>query len=337
MKKSILISALALVFTFNLALAQQDSAPVYGNWEGKFIVDNWKDKPIKAQVVGESETAYKVFVFVDDQKVELKGETKSGLTTIDGFVDLGRDQGGTYIVCGMIANGVWKGYFQNAKMDAGFEMKRVEDKSPTLGRKAPEGAVVLVADENASQQEREKVFQDNWQIPTRWTADGDGSIHMQGGNIVAKKEFGDAEIHVEFKTPYMPSSSGQGRGNSGFYVMGRYEIQVLDSFADKPADNLCGGIYQFGTPIAYASFPPNTWQTYDIIFHAPKFDSDGKKVKNAEITMKHNGILVHDNLSLPRCTPGGISGKEAPVGPILIQDHNDMPRFKNVWIKPLGN
>ena len=256
---------------------------------------------------------------------------------MDGFVNLGREQGGTYVVCGIITKGVWKGFIQNNQMDAGFEMKRVEDKSPTLGLKAPEGAVVLMADDTASQSEREKIFQDNWTIPQRWVADSDGSIHMQGGSIVCKKEFGDAEIHFEFKTPYMPSGRGQGRGNSGFYVMGRYEIQVLDSFGDKPEDNLCGGIYQFGTPLAPACFPPNTWQTYDIVFHAPKFDSDGKKVKNAVITVKHNGILVHDNLSLPRCTPGGVSGKEAPVGPFLLQDHNDIPRFKNVWVKPLAN
>ena len=165
---------------------------------------------------------------------------------------------------------------------------------------------------------------------------GDGSVGMQSSSIWTKEEFGSALYHVEFMTPYMPNDRGQGRGNSGVYVEGRYEIQVLDSFTDEPRDNQCGGIYQQAVPLCNPCLPPGEWQTYDLEFKAPKFDANGKKVENARLTAKLNGTVIHDNLELRHPTPGGLSGKEAPAGNLLFQDHGNNVRYKNVWIKPMN-
>ncbi|MCP4450159.1 MAG: DUF1080 domain-containing protein, partial [Planctomycetes bacterium] len=96
-----------------------------------------------------------------------------------------------------------------------------------------------------------------------------------------------------------------------------------------------GGIYSQSTPSVNASFPPETWQTYDITFLAPKFDASGKKTKNARITVKLNGVVIHDDVELTAHTPGGVSGKEAPKGPLFLQNHGDAVKFQNIWIQPI--
>ncbi|MBD3265642.1 DUF1080 domain-containing protein [bacterium] len=308
---------------------------VQGDWEGQFFTDAWKSKSLSAQIVGESNDSYRIELQIDGQEFITYAHDQKKVTTASEVVNLGKKLGGEYIFSGFIHKRKFVGSFKNQVSEISFEMDRVMHKSPTLGLKPPVGATVLLGDKDMPQGERQELFLEKWHVPYHWVADKDGSIHRSGGSIHTKEEFGSAQIHVEFKCPYMPNDRGQGRGNSGVYVMGRYEVQVLDSFADEPKDNLCGGIYKFGVPEQYASYPPGTWQTYDITIHAPEFDRNGKKVKHAMITVKHNGKLIHDNLELSKPTPGGISGKDAPKGPLWLQDHSDPVRYKNVWIKPL--
>ncbi len=145
--------------------------------------------------------------------------------------------------------------------------------------------------------------------------------------------FEDHTLHIEFRTPFQPEDSGQQRGNSGVYVQGRYEVQVLDSFGLRGEDNECGGIYQVARPSINMCYPPLSWQTYDIEFTAAKYEAEtSKKISNARITIKHNGVVIHDNLELPRATPGK-DQESNTAGPLFLQDHGNPVVYRNIWIK----
>jgi hypothetical protein len=161
------------------------------------------------------------------------------------------------------------------------------------------------------------------------TEDG---LLMQGAT--SHQKLMDHQLHLEFCLPYMPEARGQGRGNSGLYVCGRYEIQMLDSFGLDGKSNECGGLYKASEPLVNMCLPPLSWQTYDVDFTAPKFDADGRKVANARITVKHNGVVIHDNVELPGPTPGGKGGAESEPGPVFLQDHGNPVRYRNIWAVP---
>ena len=199
---------------------------------------------------------------------------------------------------------------------------RVERTSPTLGQKPPAGAVVIC--DGSGPVDETKTFDKG----ARFTADG---LLMEGATVT--QPFGDATWHIEFRTPYQSDRSGQGRGNSGVYVNGGYEVQVLDSFGLEGRDNECGGIYGNGPPAVNMCLPPLTWQTYDIDFTAPRF-ADGKKATNARITVRHNGVVIHDDRELPRMTAGHQAQQETPTGKLHLQDHNEPVRFRNIWVLP---
>ena len=138
-------------------------------------------------------------------------------------------------------------------------------------------------------------------------------------------------LHAEFRTPYMPYAKGQARGNSGFYLQKRYEVQVLDSFGLELQNNDCASLYKFKAPDLNMSFPPLRWQTYDIDFTAPKFDADGQRTAKGRITVRHNGIVVHNQLELEKKTGGGSVEGPNPL-PILFQNHGNAVHFRNVWL-----
>ncbi|HVV00935.1 MAG TPA: DUF1080 domain-containing protein [Verrucomicrobiae bacterium] len=175
--------------------------------------------------------------------------------------------------------------------------------------------------------------------PAKWKIEN-GYAEVNGtGNIATKKEFGDCQIHLEWATPTTIKGEGQGRGNSGVYLQGRYEIQILDSYTNKTYFNgQAGAVYKQHPPLVNASRPPGEWQTYDIIFHAPRFSADGKVEKRATVTVLHNGVLVQDNAE--------IEGMTSPAGPpkyephplkqsLVLQDHHNPDRFRNIWIREL--
>lgn len=196
------------------------------------------------------------------------------------------------------------------------EMKKQERKSPTLGKKAPAGAVVLFDGTNLDSLESAKMVEGNLLAST---------------NCYSKKKFGDHELHIEFRTPFMPEARGQGRGNSGVYIQSRYELQVLDSFGLEGANNECGGIYSISEPKLNMCFPPLAWQTYDIEFKAAKFDANGKKTQNARATIRHNGVVIHDNLELTHGTPGRFEEGAGPEA-LFLQDHGNPVAFRNIWV-----
>jgi hypothetical protein len=149
--------------------------------------------------------------------------------------------------------------------------------------------------------------------------------------VVSKPKFGDHTLHMEFILPFMPDARGQGRANSGLYLQNRYELQILDSFGLKGENNECGGIYTKAKPSVNMCYPPLQWQTYDIEFTAAKFDGEGKKTANARTTIKHNGVVIHDNFEIDGKCPGGQNETKDP-GPIQLQNHGNPVFFRNIWV-----
>lgn len=168
--------------------------------------------------------------------------------------------------------------------------------------------------------------------PADWPIE-DGVLTVGRGNIMTAKPFGDFELHLEFNIPYMPRARGQARGNSGVYLGGIYELQVLDSYGLKLQNNDCGAIYHQVTPSVNACKPPLQWQSYDITFHKARVEN-GKVVKKARVTVIHNGITTIDDAEISPC-PAGADNKEGELGPLLLQDHGNPVQYRNIWIKPL--
>ncbi|HEX9001158.1 MAG TPA: DUF1080 domain-containing protein [Blastocatellia bacterium] len=170
----------------------------------------------------------------------------------------------------------------------------------------------------------------------------DGYIQVQPrtGDIVTKEQWGDCQLHIEWATPAEVKGDSQGRGNSGVFLMGRYEVQVLDSYQNPTYfHGQAGSVYKQHAPLVNVSRKPGEWQTYDIIFSAPVFDEIGNVSKRARVTVLHNGVLVQNNVEIygetwhdrsPAYIPHG------PTGPIKLQDHGNPMRFRNIWIRPLN-
>lgn len=198
------------------------------------------------------------------------------------------------------------------------KLDKIVRKSPTLGAKPPEGAIVLFDGTSADAFDPGKMSEDKLLV----------------AGAKSKQKFGDHKIHVEFLLPYQPDARGQARGNSGLYLQGRYEVQMLDSFGLKGENNECGGIYTVKAPDLNMCLPPLTWQTYDVDFTAAKYDADGKLIAKPRITVEHNGVVVHKDVELP----GDQSTRAAPIppgpekGPVYLQDHGNPVRYRNIWV-----
>src|SRR5882762_8265893 len=184
--------------------------------------------------------------------------------------------------CRLGRGGFWGGGTRGGER---FSLMKVERKSQTLGAKAPVGAIVLFDGEKSDELSDVKV----------------GGHKMLFAGAKSKRAFADFKLHAEFLVPFMPSGKMESRGNSGIYIQDRYEIQILDSFGQKPAANECGGVYRQIAPTMNMSFPPLVWQTFDIDFTSARWEGD-KKIKNAVVSVRHNGVLVHDRVEIKNKT-----------------------------------
>jgi hypothetical protein len=318
--------------------------PVMGNWEGE-----WKQEggdnggKVAAKIIAQGGDRYEGIYTTEilgssrTIKIPLIAKKTGDKVELTGKFDLGADLGGEYKVSAVIEGDEYAGVSESESASSKTRMKRVHKQSPTLGEKPPAGAVVLFDGTNL----------DQWRLrngdPAPWSI-VDGAMKVafkkEGGKIlkgdlVSKPTFTDAKIHLEFMTPFMPTMRGQMRGNSGVYVQGLYEVQVLDSFGLPPKDNEVGGIYQAAVPKENAALPPGEWQTYDMEFRAPQFDQAGKMIKPGVITVMLNGVVIHDKVQLKKPTPGNAGNDMKKPGPIMLQDHGNPVQFRNIWFAPI--
>jgi hypothetical protein len=195
----------------------------------------------------------------------------------------------------------------------------------------PPGAVILFNGQDLSNWKTRQGEAAGWRVE-----DGITTVVSRTGDIVSNQQFGDCYLHLEFRCPNMPEATGQAKGNSGVFMQGRYEIQVLDSYnLGRPGKGDCGAIYNQHAPLQNACRPPLEWQTYDIVFRAARVDEAGNVTENARITLLHNGLTVHNNVEMQGVTGGTIDQNVGEPGPLLLQDHRDEVSYRNIWYVPL--
>jgi hypothetical protein len=304
--------------------AKDPDFAVQGEYAGTITL-NSGDKKVGAQVVAKGLGEFDVKVTMGG----LPGDGWDGKTVLKATANRGAD--GTVTLTGKDLSGTVAGGKLTLKDGGKIDttLARVERKSDTLGAKPPAGAVVLFGkegDEAAWANGRLLELSDGKFLTV-------AKVGNQGGNLVGKEKLGAFTAHVEFRLPWMPNSTGQGRGNSGVYLQDRYECQVLDSFGLAGENNECGGIYQQYKPAVNMCLPPLAWQTYDIEFTPAAFGEDGKRTKPARATVRHNGVVIHDNVEFKGPTGGGQKEEPTP-GPLQFQNHGDPVVFRNVWVVP---
>lgn len=322
----VLVVALALSIAANAYAAPKGKAvidpkkadadfAIQGEYVGNLIGENDEDhEKFGMQVIALGDGKFRLVAYDEglpgagwtenkDDRIVSEGQLK------DGAVIFKDDHG-----VGTLKDGVIKAVDHDGKPIG--EFKKVERKSPTLGQKPPEGAVVLFDGSTADNFHR-----------GRMTDDG---LLMEG--VTSKQKFGAHKLHIEFMLPYKPHARGQGRGNSGLYLQGRYEVQMLDSFGLEGKHNECGGIYSIKDPDVNMCLPPLTWQTYDVDFTPAKFDDKGKKTANARMTVRHNGVVIHKDVELPRITTAAPVKESKEPGPVYLQNHGNPVRYRNIWV-----
>jgi hypothetical protein len=297
--------------------AKDSDFAVQGEYEGEIVLNRGPQK-VGAQVIARGAGKFQIrFLIGGLPGAGWDGKTQMHATGMT-------QEGGKVAIAGKeIAGSISEGKMaikDGMKIDT--TLKRVERKSTTLGAKPPEGAVVLFA----GPADVEK-WNDAQVVEL---SDGKFLACKPGHNILSKAAFKNHKIHMEFRLPWMPNSSGQGRANSGLYLQNRYELQILDSFGLKGENNECAGFYTQYAPSVNMCLPPLVWQTYDVEFTAAEFE-DGKVSKPARATVFHNGVKVQDAVALKGPTPGGQKEEDKP-GPVHLQWHGDPLVYRNIWV-----
>ena len=213
----------------------------------------------------------------------------------------------------------------------GLKILKPEDTEHVKSTPAPEGALVLFDGKDL-----DKWTKQDGKSSAHWKLVDGGAMQVEkGGNIFTKEKFGGSfKLHVEFRVPYEPNNKGQARANSGVYVQGRYEVQVLDSYGLESKNNDCGAIYEVAAPLKNVCKAPTFWQSYDIEYTSPKFEN-GKKTEPARMTVHQNGEKIHDDVKINvDNTRAGAGGDPSQPGPIMLQDHGNPVQYRNIWLVP---
>ena len=302
----------------NPAYTDVKKAPADYGYQGEYLGTATEDPGLKLgiQVIALGEGKFDLIAYyggLPGQGWSRGGETiRAKGTLADGKIKFTSEDGDGWA---MLEDGAITAYDGDNNKIAEFE--KTKRKSPTLGAKPTENAVVLFDGSTAERFENGKLIE--------------GEL-LGATNCSSKEKLGDHHLHIEFRTPFMPKSRGQARGNSGVYMQSRYELQVLDSFGLDGKNNECGGIYSISEPIVNMCLPPLSWQTYDIDFTAARYDDQGNKTKNARATIRHNGVVIHRDLELPHGTPGRLPEGAGPES-LFLQNHGNPVAFRNIWVE----
>jgi hypothetical protein len=341
-----------LILTFSLSAAKKntpvwttldaetipESVKIQGEYEGKTN----ENQPYGAHVIALGQGAYQAVFYPGglpgvgwdgENKILMDGKEEGGSVIFHGTDGKGKGYlkedpkkfsatrqnppKGHKVFNGVISENTFSGITDDKQK---FTLKRVVRTSPTLGAKPPKGAKVLFdgtskdAFNGGRLDEKTKL------------------LNTDGRDIRTADKFSNYTMHIEFMLPYRPDARGQGRGNSGFYQVGMYEVQILDSFGLEGLDNECGGVYKKANSLVNMCFPPLQWQTYDVDFTNAKADASGKKTANARMTLRHNGVVIHDDLEINGKTGGARKDPEGTPGEIKLQGHGNPLQFRNIWI-----
>lgn len=331
------MAALLAVFQFRLSAAEKfesvaEPDPSMGNYEGSWSAPDGKFK-LSGQIRALGSQAFDGFLlFQHDQDhvvavlLKSSGLNDSGAIKLSGEPSVpakGGELQPRIVIEARLRNRRMEGSFTGDLGQGTFSAEQVTRQPDTLGAKPPSGAMVIFDGRDTS-----KFENFNWKL-----VEG-GAMQVGGNNIVAKEKFQDFQLHVEFMTPFMPKARGQARGNSGVYLQSVYEVQVLDSFGLWPLQiNDCGSIYGVKAAAGNASLPPLQWQTYDISYR------EGSPVSKQPpvITVVHNGVKVIDQAPVPEALIGKGGGGGTPgAGFLMLQNHGDPVRYRNIWVLPLN-
>lgn len=302
-----------------------------GEYEGFWSTAGGNRGRITAQVRPLSNNSYDGFVLLTRNKravaaLKLNAATatdKNTLTFKGTKISMGEEGellSGIEGEC-KLENGKLSGPFKGDIGEGTFEAEKIERKSPTLGAAPPKNAVVLF----------DGKLSEHWE-PTSWPITPEGFLQVGKDQLRSKLNFNNFQLHLEFRTPYMPTAQGQGRGNSGVYLQSKYEVQVLDSFGLLPLQNNdCGGIYQVKAPALNACLPPMQWQTFDITY----VEGNRERGELPTITVLHNGIPVIEQAKVRQdLIANGTGGGNKDGTVLMLQDHGNPVQYRNVWVEP---
>lgn len=313
-----LVTFILVALCAQFQLTADDSKPtitddpdfgVQGEYQGEVTKAGIKRK-LGIQVIALGKGTFRAVGFVNglpgagwdnSSTWEWKGATVNGKTTFQSGGETAHLENDLLVI-------------QSEEIGAG-KLPKVNRKSETLGARPPAGAVTLFDGKNADQFDM-----------GRMTADG---LLMEGAT--SKPRFQSGTLHVEFQIPFGPLVPS--RGNSGVYLQNRYEVQILDSFGYQPHNHECGGIPSVKAPDLAMSLPPLAWQTYDVQFTAARY-RDGKKETSARMTVRQNGVVIHNDVEIPHATTSAPLQEGPEPGPIHLQDHHSPVRYRNIWFVP---
>ncbi len=345
-----LITSLSLTLVAPAADFGSVPDPYTGNWSGT-LVTSGKTQPLHATIIPYKDSFEVTFRAEPNPRAEaiviLNGTVKQNKLVLEPA----KKPKSTEASDGQAGNPsaktpLWQGQAEGMELKGSivgkgtgtFSLRKVPFKpSPNLGQKAPPGAMILFDGGPLTAWESKQAPTDSIQ----WIITDVGALEVVSQregkknkqDLRTKDNFGDYRLHLEFKLAHKPDATGQGRSNSGIIHLGIYETQILDSFGLYGRDNECGAIYKIREPDCNAGYPAGLWQTYDIEFKAPRFSSEGNKTTDARLTVRLNGLLIHNDVALPKPTGGG---KETARGPIVLQDHGNPVQFGNIWVVKLN-